>query len=160
MGHREDLLGHLRLTGEDLEANRAGTLSPRQARAIVQSGVQNLLGAVVIGLGLAAILYFVANKPLVPIQWILAGGLTGAALLVGLYDFNRTRRAAADARVETLVGPVRVYAQRRSGWFLEVAGRSFRLPVQPWKLQNGAPYRVYFAPGANRIVALEPDGWD
>jgi hypothetical protein len=72
MGHREDLLRLFRLGPEDLEANRRGMLSQRQARYLVQRGVRNLLGSLVIGLALAAILYAVASKPLAPIQWILA----------------------------------------------------------------------------------------
>ena len=160
MGHRDDLLRLMNNSPEDLEANRAGRLSPRQARRIAQSGVSNLLGAVFIAVALAVIVYAVANKPLMPVQWGLAGLLAVIVLIVGYVDFNRTRQAAADARVEVLAGPVRVEMRRREGWFLVIAGRSLRLPVRPWNVKNDAPYRVYFAPKANRIVALEPDGWD
>jgi hypothetical protein len=82
MGHREESLRLMRLTPEDLEANRAGLLSQRQARSIVQSGLRNLLGALVIGLALAAILYAVASKPL---------ALAAAVLIVGYVDYHRTR---------------------------------------------------------------------
>ena len=160
MTHRENLLQQMRLTDEDIEANRSGSLSQRQKRAIVQSGLGNLIGAVVIALGLAAIMYFIVDKPLAPVQWILASLLAGAVLIVGLVDFNRTRQAAADGRVEHFTGPVQVQARRREGYFLEVEGRSFRLPVHFWHVQNNAPYHVYVASKANRIVALEPDGWD
>src|SRR5688572_28942205 len=108
MTHREKLMQQMYLTDEDLEANRAGVLSQRQKQGIVRSGLSNLLGAVAIGLGLAAILYFVVDKPLVPIQWIVASLLAGAVLIVGLLDFNRTRQAAADGRVERFTGPVHV----------------------------------------------------
>src|SRR5262245_42488865 len=125
MGHREELLHLLHLGPEDLEANRRGMLSQRQARYLVQSGVRNLLGSLVIGLVLAAILYGVANKPLVPIQWILAAALAAAALIVGYIDYHRTRLAAADLRVECLRGPARVEIRGRTGSYLVIAGRSF-----------------------------------
>jgi hypothetical protein len=79
MEHREELLRRFHLGPEDLEANRRGMLSQRQARYLVQSGVRNLLGSLGIGLALAAILYGVASKPLAPIQWLLAFVLAAAA---------------------------------------------------------------------------------
>lgn len=160
MGRREELLRRFHLDREDLEANRHGQLSQRQARALVRSGVRNLLGALLIGLALAAILYAVASKPLAPIQWILAAVLAAAALVVGAIDFRRTRQAASEARVECLTGAIRVQMRSRAGWNLLIDGQSFRLPVHIWDVKNGASYRVYIAPTARRIVALEPDGWD
>jgi hypothetical protein len=160
MGHCEELLRRFHLGPEDLEANRRGMLSQRQVRYLVQSGVRNLLGSLVIGLALAAILYGVASKPLAPIQWILAAALAAAALTVGYIDYHRTRLAAADPRVECLAGPARVQMRSRAGWYLVIAGRSFKLPVRFWDLKNDERYRAYIAPKANRIVLLEPDGWD
>jgi hypothetical protein len=160
MGHREELLRLFHLGPEDLEANRRGMLSQRQARYLVESGVRNLLGSLVIGLALAAILYAVASKPLAPIQWILAAALAAAALTVGYIDYHRTRLAAVDARVECLRGPIRAQMRGRAGWYLVIAGRSFKLPVRFWDVKNDDPYRAYIAPKANRIVSLEPDGWD
>jgi hypothetical protein len=160
MGHREDLLRLLHIEVEDLQANRAGKLSSRQARYLVQSGMRNLLGSLLIGLLLAFILYAVASKPLAPVQWGLAAVLAAAALIVGYIDYDRTRRAAADGVVESLSGPARARRRGRSGWYFIIAGRSFRLPVRPWHIKNDAPYRVYIAPRAGRIVSLEPEGWD
>ena len=160
MGHREELLRRFRLDQEDLEANRRGMLSQRQARSLVRSGVRNLLGALLIGLVLAAILYAVASKPLAPIQWILAAALAIAVLVVGALDEHRTRLAASEARVECLTGAIRVHMRGRAGWYLLIDGQSFKLPVHIWDVKNDAPYRVYIAPKARRIVALEPDGWD
>jgi len=160
MGQREELLRLMRLSQEDLEANRAGLLSQRQARSIVQSGLRNLLGAFLMGLALAAILYAVASKPLALIQWLLAAALAAAVLIVGYVDYRRTRLAAADRRVECLRGPFHVHRRGRTGWYLAIAGRSFRLPVHFWHVHNDAPYRVYVVPRAKRVVSLEPDGWD
>jgi hypothetical protein len=160
MGHREELLRRLQLGPEDLEANRRGVLSQRQARYLVRRGVRSLLGALIIGLALAAVLYAVASKPLAPVQWILAAALAAAALTVGYIDYRRARLAALDSRVECLTGPARIQMRGRAGWYFIIAGRSFKLPVQFWNVKNDAPYRAYIAPKSNRIVALEPDGWD
>jgi hypothetical protein len=158
MRNREELLRRFRLDLEDLEANRRGMLSQRQARSLVRSGVRNLLGALLIGLALAAILYAVASKPLAPIQWFLAATLAIAAVVVGAIDVRRTRLAASEARVECLTGVIRVQMRGRAGWYLLIGGQSFKLPVHSWDVKNHAPYRVYIAPKAKRIVALEPDG--
>lgn len=160
MGHRDELLKLLKIGPEDLEANRAGTLSPRQARDLVQSGRRNLFGGFVIALGLAAILFFIADKPLVPVQCLVAGALGAAGLAVGYVGYRRTRLAAADPRVETITGPARAHMRGRAGWYLTIGGRSFKLPIHYWHIHNDAPYRVYFAPKADRIISLEPDGWD
>src|SRR5690349_11210742 len=148
MGHREELLRRFRLDRDDLEANRRGLLSQRQARTLVRSGVRNLLGALLIGLALAAILYAVASKPLAPIQWILAAALAIAALVVGALDVHRTRQAASAARVECLTSVIRIQMRGRTGWYLLIDGQSFHLPVHIWDVKNDAHYRVYIAPTA------------
>jgi len=129
MGNRGELLRRFHLDLKDLEANRRGMLSQRQARFLVQSGVRNLLGSLLIGLALAAILYAVASKPLAPIQWILAAALAVAAVVVGAIDERRTRLAASEARVECLTGAIRVQMRGRAGWYLLVDGQSFKLPM-------------------------------
>lgn len=88
------------------------------------------------------------------------GALAAVVLIVGYIDYRRTRQAAADRRVEYLRGSIRVHRRGRAGWYLAIAGRSFKLPVHFWQVHNDAPYRVYVAPRAKRVVSLEPDGWD
>ena len=149
-----DLLEAFGLTQADIDANRAGRLSPLQRRQLAASGTRNLLAALAAGVILAAILAFVADRPLKPAQYITAGLLFLAVLAVGIHDFRRTRAAGA-AGVERLSGPVRVFSQGREGWQLSVANRTFRVPVRPWHIQNDAVYHVYFSPAANRIVAME-----
>ena len=160
MDHRAELLKVFDIGPEDLEANRVGALGQRQARRLLRSGHWNLVGAVFIGLALAAILYWVARKPLAPVQWILAAGLFVAAMITGIVYFRRVRAAVAEGRVQCLTGPVQTRMQRRAGWYLSVAGRSFRLPVRFWHVRNGRSYRVYVSPQPNVIVAMEPDGWE
>ena len=129
-------------------------MSPLQRRQLAASGTRNLLAALACGIILAAILGFVADRPLKPAQYITAGLLFLAVFAVGLHDFRRTRRAGA-AGVERLSGPVHVFSRGNQGWHLSVADRLFRVPVRPWHIQNGAPYHVYFSAGANRIVSME-----
>lgn len=160
IAHRDELLRVFHAGLDDLEANRAGRLGTGQARRLIRSGNVNLLAAGGVGVGLAAILYGVATKPLHPIQWILSAGLFAATLIVGIRYARQTRAAVADGRVECLTGPAQVRMRGKAGFYLTVAGRSFKLPVRPWHVQNDAQYRVYVAPGPSVIVAMEPDGAD
>jgi hypothetical protein len=153
-----DLQAALHLTPDDRAANRRGELSPLQRQRLRRSGVWNVIGSVGIGLLLGAILFAVAEKPLRPVQWILAGVLEVGALLTALYTVRQLRAAVAGGRVECVTGPVRVFRQKNSGYFLGVGDQTFRLPVRPWHVESGARYRVYVAPAAKRIVAMEPDG--
>lgn len=156
--HREELLRAFGIGAADLDANRAGRLGEMQARALRRSGWNNLLLTGVVGLILAAILAFVANKPLRPAQYITALVLFGATLAAGLVHFRKSHAAAAEDRVECLTGPVQVRMRGKSGFYLHIAGKSFKLPVRPWNVASDASYHVYIAPRANQIVAIEPDG--
>lgn len=156
MNHHEELLRAFEIQGEDLEANHAGRLGPAQSRRLLSSGNSNLAGAFLIGLLLAGILYGLANKPLMPIQWILSLILFVIVLIVGIRYFAQTRAAVAEGRVESLVGPVHAQSRGRAGWYLVVADQSFQLPVRPWQIQRDALYRVYFVPRTHTVVAMEP----
>ncbi len=160
MAYTDVLLKGFHIKLEDLEANRKGKLSRRQVFLMVRGGVANLLGGFLIGLVLAGILVWVADKPLRPIQWILALGLFLAAMSVGVRDLLRTGWAAADPRVACLKGTVRTHRAGSAGWYLSVAGRSLKIPVRFWTFEDDVPYRVYVAVHAGRIVAIEPDGWE
>ena len=160
MGHRDELLKLFKLGIEDLEANRAGALSERQARYLNQNAIQNIILAVLIVGFLAAVLFGVATRPLAPVQWILTGILAAIVLAIGFSEVRKSRLAAADPHVECLSGPARIRARGRAGWFLVIAQRDFKLPAHHKNMRSDANYRVYIAPKANRIVAMEPDGWD
>ena len=152
-----DLHAALHLAPSDLDANRGGELSQGQRQRLRRSGLWNVVGAVTVALLLAAILFAVAEKPLKPVQWGLAGLLAIGTLITGGVMMRRLRTDAMDGRVDCVAGPVRVFSQRRSGYFVEVGGETFRLPVHPGHVRNGARYRVYVTPAARRIVAMEPD---
>lgn len=160
MGHRDELLKNFGMGANDLALNRDGILAPPQVARLKRSGWVDVWAAVAVGVVLAGILYGVANKPLKPAQYITAAVLFGAALATGLFHFRKVYAAAADGRVERIAGAVRVFRQGKSGFYLAVNNRTFKLPLQPWKVQSGKAYQVYVAPRANLIVAMEPDGWD
>ena len=153
----EKLSGAFGIGPDDIAANRAGRLGPRQAHNLKRSGYNNVILAFVAGGILLAILLGVANKPLKPAQWITAGLLFAALLATGVYHFRKTHAAAAAGVVERLSGVVEVISRGRSGFFLEVGGRSFRMPVRPWHVKSGNSYHVYVAPGVNQVVGMEPD---
>lgn len=155
--HRQEMMQQFHIGPEDLEANKSGVLTRRQARRLERSGLKSLIGALLIGLFLAAVLAFVAEKPLVPVQWILSGLLFLAALAIGGTDFWRALLAASDGKVECLAGTVRTRLVSQAGWYVRVEGRSFRLPMQHWRVRDGGQYRVYIAPKARKIVAMDPD---
>ena len=157
--HRQELLRAFGIGPDDLAANRAGRLGTDQARLLRRSATRNLVGGGVICAGLLVVLYLVADKPLRPVQWILAAILVAAALASAGVEFRRLRTAAEGATVECVTGLVQVRLRGRAGWYADVDQRSFKLPVAFWHLPVEAPYRVYVAPGVNRIVAMEPDGW-
>jgi len=156
-GGREKMLDVFGIGPEDLEASRAGRLGPGQARRLLKSGRSDVIAAIIAGVVLAAILAFIAHKPLKPAQVITALVLFGVALAFGLGHFRKMRAAVADGRVETLSGPVRVFSRGKQGWHLTVADRTFRLPVRPWNVGNEARYRVYVSTAAQQIVGMEPE---
>ena len=158
-GHLAELLRAFHIGPDDLAANRSGRLSARQVRRLQRSVVWNLVGVVVMIAGIVAILLLVAERPLRPVQVILSAVLVLAAAIMGIVHVARLREDVHDDAVICLAGPARVRMQGRAGWYLYVANRRFRMPVQFWHLPVEAPYRVYVAPRASRIVAMEPDGW-
>ena len=163
MGHRAELLKLYHIGVEDLEANRAGKLSQRQAGYLRQNSIRSVILALVIVGVLVAVLFGVATKPLAPIQWILIAILSAIVFSIGYNDYSKLRLAAADLRVECLTGPTRIRRRGRAGWYLSIAYRDFKLPAHSRIMKSDAAYRVCIAPKAPRescIVALEPDGWD
>lgn len=103
MDNHEALLKAFRIKPEDIEANRAGRLGPTQAHNLLVSGNFNLAGAFLVGLVLAAILYWLANKPLVPIQWILSLILFAITLFFGVRYFRQTREAVQMGALSVLL---------------------------------------------------------
>lgn len=154
--HQSELLRAMRVPPEEIDANRIDRLGPVQARRLARSGYLNLLAAFVLAGALLAIMMLVAERPLKPVQIVLALVLVAALLITGSVYLIRSLQAADHGVVERHSGPVRVVRRGRAGFYLHLGDHSWRCPVRPWHLQNGAPYHVYVAPKARRIVAMEP----
>jgi len=155
MSHYEELLRAFRIGAEDIEANRLGRLGTTQQRHMLSSGNWNMAGAFFIGCLLSAILYGVATKPLVPIQWTLCILLFASVLIVSIRYFRQTRIAVAEDRVECLIGQIQLSSRGYAGWYLTVAGQSFRLPIRPWQIQRNTVYCVYIVPRTQSLVAMD-----
>ena len=82
--------------------------------------------------------------------------LGGAPLRVARRVNSKLRRSVAEGVVERHAGPVAINRRERPGFFIAVNGTSFRLPVLPTALHNGAPYVLSVMPVAKRIIAMEP----
>jgi hypothetical protein len=157
--YRGELLRVFKVDHDDIEANRVGLLGPGQRQRLVRSGYLQLLMAAGLAVALLGIVFAVAERPVKPAQVILTLVLFGALLILGVVTCLRYSAAAAAGEVDREAGVVHVQMRGRAGWYLNVNEQSFKLPVQYWHIQNGAPYWVYWTPKAKRIVAMEPDGW-
>ncbi|HEY1321681.1 MAG TPA: hypothetical protein VGF32_15600 [Streptosporangiaceae bacterium] len=155
--HRQELLGVFKITAADIEANRQGQLGPGQKRRLRQRAAN----AVLIMLGMiavfVAIIVAVAAKPLRPVQWVLIVAVIAAGLAAAFYQGRRLREALRAGTVERYAGPVRTSMRGRTGWWLTVSDESFHLPVRFWHVGTSLRYRVYVAPAAQLIVAMEPE---
>jgi hypothetical protein len=159
VSHRDKLLGAFGNEPADLEANRRGRLGPGQARRMLRSGWNNIVAALFGGLVLAAILIFVADRPLKPAQWITSLILFGALLATAIFYQKKVRAAVARGEVETFIGPV-VVQMIHGGYAIDTGMGVFKLPVRPWNVKSGEKYRVYVAQPSRVVVGMEPEGWD
>jgi hypothetical protein len=129
---------------------------PDQVRRLRRGAVNTMLLMVAIVAGFAAIIIFIAERPIAPWRWGLIVVVALAGLAVGVHRSAQLRHALRDGRVECLAGPVRVTMRGRAGWWLTVADQSFHLPVRFWHVGPELIYRVYVAPAAQLILAMEP----
>jgi hypothetical protein len=144
---QDPLLAAFRLGPDDLAANRAGRLGPRQLRRLNRSALPELaLGVLLIVAALLAIRWG---------RWSLVAGVVGLTWIASV--IRRLVSARREGTVGCLTGPVQVMLlyRQNAGFWLTVEGRSFRLPVRPDDIDNGATYRVYYRRAVHRIVAME-----
>jgi hypothetical protein len=154
--HDDELLRAFKNTPDDLAANRVGQLSPAQARRLTRKAINAVLAMFAAVVVFAAIIVFVASHPIQPWRWGLIAVVAVAGLAVGIVQGAKLRESARQGTVEIFTGPIHVSLRGRNGWWLTVGGsRSFRLPVRFWHVGPGLDYRVYVAPAAALIVAME-----
>jgi len=155
-GHRDELLRTFKNGPEDIDANRAGRLGPAQIRRMRRGAVNAVLIMVLAAAVLIAIILLLGATPIAPWRWGLIVVVAGAGIAVGVYQGCRLRSAVTAGVVECHSGPVRVAMRGRTGWWLTIGGHSYHLPVRFWHVGSGGEYRVYIAPAAELIVAMEP----
>jgi hypothetical protein len=156
--HRLELLRVFKNTPADLDANRLGRLGPGQLRRLRRSAANSVLIMVAVAVAFIVIILLVGTRPIAPWRWGLIAVVALGGLALGVQRSGELRRALRAGTVADLTGPVRVRMQGRTGWWLTVADQSFHLPVRSSHVDTGLPYRVYVAPAAKLIVAMEPAG--
>lgn len=156
--HREELLTAFRIGPEDIEANRTGSLGPNQIRRLRR----NLWINAAAGLTLAApVIALALLSPHKTIWLYLICALLLALLVLMEASWARgIRRALKDGTVRCLTGPVTVQSQSRGGTWLQVENERVRLWTPYWHVGRNLNYRVYVAPPAKLVVAMEPNGWE
>jgi hypothetical protein len=156
--HRLELLRVFENTPADLDANRLGQLGPGQVRRLRRGAASSVLIMAAVVAGLILIVLFVGTRPIAPWRWGLVAAVALGGVALGVQRSRELRRALRARTVAGLTGPVRVRMQGRGGWWLTVADQSFHLPVRFWHVGPDLAYRVYVAPAAKLIVAMEPAG--
>jgi hypothetical protein len=157
LSHRDELLRAFRIGPEDVAANHAGRLGPGQVRRMRRNIWFNVLAAA-LQAGVVALAVFDPRKSLFLYGFCAA---VFAALLAMEFAWVRViRRAIRAGVVQCLAGPVTVQSAGRGGSWLVVQGKRNRLWAGYWHVGRDRPYRVYIAPAAKLIVAMEPDGWE
>lgn len=157
LSHSEELLRAFRVGPDDLAANRAGRLGPAQVRRLRRNIWINMLAITPFQLGLLVAVPLAPRRPVV--LFVMVGLLLAALLAMEVAWVRWIVRALRANVVICLAGPVAVHAGRGGAW-LTVQGERNRLWTGYWHVGQGAEYRVYVAPAAKLIIAMEPDGWD
>jgi hypothetical protein len=159
VSHRELLLSKFGNEPADLDANRAGRLSQRQAGRLRRVawgwvGMNNLALVCLI------IFVYTFNWPdPEPSQHVVAGVVAVAVLVVAYRTLRRPYAAARAGVVAGFAGPVVIGPRQGRSLWLTVQGQAFPSPIAGDLLDPRAPYRVYVASGCETVIAVEPDGW-
>lgn len=154
----QELLRIFKNSEEDIDANRIGQLGEGQSRRLMRSATGALIAMAVMIALVFFVMIVIGGQPVPTWRWILLIAVAGGFAAIGINQSKGLRRAVRDGTVECLNGPVKIRMQVRNGWWLTVADRSFRLPVQVWQASVDAEYRVYVATAAKRIVGMEAPG--
>lgn len=157
MSHRDELLRAFRIGPPDLEANRANRLGPGQIERLRRNVRLNVL--VVLPMQIALLVFVIVAHP-APGAYIVGGGLFVLLTVAELSWARRIRRVIDKGTVRGLRGQIRVLRRLQSGTWIAVGGDRNRLWASPRCVVPGGEYRVYVAPGARLVVAMEPENYD
>jgi len=178
------LAAHHRFTPEQLEANRAGRLHPKQQEEGIALGKTDVkFGGVMLGIGQLALLAGLA-LPFFPRAlkdvdftpaWpeklgvalfvgLFLGGLVGSVpLALGFVSFRHGRRvvqAHERGTVASVQGPLQklVVTRSRTGSSYFFVIQNVRLAVSrgAWEATHDGDYHAYYVPGPFRLLSIEP----
>jgi hypothetical protein len=157
-------MGVLHFDAEDVEANEAGTLSPRQVADLKGERRSQFFW-----LGFFSVLYFGALVLLVveiPFESLIAALMLGAGVVgVGVASYNYATKInplnkdlrdnhalAVDGRVDLSLKP----RGRRIQYSMAVGKMTFPIRKDVFlSFKNRDPYRVYYAPHSKQILSVE-----
>jgi hypothetical protein len=157
VSNSEELLRAFRVEPADLEANRSGRLGPTQAERLRRNVWINALAVLPLQLLLVAFLVFADPSE---IGFFLAGGLLVVLTVAELSWALRVHRVIREGTVRCLRGRASLRRSVQSGTWLSVAGERNRLWARARYVVPGGDYRVYVAPQARLVVAMEPESWE
>jgi hypothetical protein len=162
--HLTDLALKLDFTGEDLYANRDGTLTERQRaklrRALLRDALlYGVLEVLLVGVILLIIVNALRLRTDVNLP-ILAIFLL-AASLYPIYILRQTLATRADlaaGQIWIAAGRVQLLDVGRGNYRLEMGKQAFNVGKKAFStFQNERHYRIYYAPHLKTILAAEPD---
>lgn len=175
----DELVALFGATLEDLEANRRGALTPRQAE-LARSATAEDAGFMAVFAGLFAALMYTVLGVLIAdgrffdlseglsihhiIVGLVAGGLPTSALGWAIYTGVIHRRARGIAHVSSCEGPVHLRVRRQGPlalYELRIGKQSFDVSERVYgAVREGDRYRVYFVRISRVVVMAEPLGDD
>jgi hypothetical protein len=162
--HLTDLALKLDFTGEDLYANRDGTLTERQRaklkRALLRDAI--LYGALeVLLVGILVLIIANALRLRTEVNPLILAVFLLAASLYPIYIVRQTLATRADlaaGQVQMAAGRVQLLDVGRGNYRLEVGKQSFSVSKKLYgTLVNERYYRVYYTPRLKTILSAEPE---
>ena len=168
------LLGAFGATESDLAANQDGILTAEQKQRLLAatSGDATFMGgfAIFFAAVMYGVLYMIVDSGKV-FEFsdgvslaeggilLAAGGLPTAGILWGIYVIfihQRARGATSVEKIEGTASPKVLRHRQAVVYQLTIGGQTFDLTALAHeRIESGQPYRAYFEPRSNVVVAME-----
>lgn len=169
--HLKELMMIFDFTADELDQNRAGQMSERQATTMRKQQMMSTIGMAIIFIVMAVIMYGVFISAFVPNFEQLDFGLI--ALMTGLFVLLPTaflgytlwalrkwwsnRDDVTITQVEGTVSKKRTRIRRDVFYDMTIGVDTFHLDESAYTMiGDGMPYRVYFVDSKMHIIAMEP----
>jgi hypothetical protein len=166
MASHEELMRLLNFDADDLRANRAGQLSPRQQQRLLSSRrrITMIYAAVMLAVALcAAAALYAAQRNDAAIAVFIGIALTIVNALVMARAVQQYMRLSDDARrasIHTISGSVERTVRvvgRAVIYVLKIGGHELVVPKSLFNVvADGAAWRFYRAPRSGTLLSAEP----